>query len=485
MGVNAQSPRLNVVGIWIALAVLGLLLLFSLMLAGADWLGAGVILGGLVFLVLILRDVRLLAVIWLVGSPTIFVFPNNFLAALPFATVERLLFAALFGVMILARVFNRRPSVPFSFVEKTMLLFLVVLALSLASTLLDKTLPMVRMDVALFVQGYAMPMLSFFIARRLEWSERTLALILKLLVVAGVFLAIVGLLQHFLGFRLFVPTYMEVIHKGRITGTFASALEFGCVMSGFIVLTLLLFVRARDALQRSMLLAAAAVMLASLAFALTRAPIVALMIALGVLVIKDRRIRPLLLAGLVTGSALIIVAFIFVFDPSEFVRRATDMSPIYNRLALFATTVNMFVHNPILGVGFGRYGFADAKAAYITDFGPISAQWAADAGIPHFEYLHIAVLTGAFGGMLYLLVLYGSYRSLGDLITRPGVSSFKRDCALYIRAVFLVYLLNGLTADIGFFNYFGILVFFLIGILTVLREDADPAPRGAHHDARA
>ena len=62
---------------------------------------------------------------------------------------------------------------------------------------------------------------------------------------------------------------------------------------------------------------------------------------------------------------------------------------------------------------------------------------------------------------------------LRNTYKNPSSSQFKKDLALYMGGVFICFIVNGLFVDIGMFNYFFTLMYFLFGIMaaTTLKHE--------------
>jgi O-antigen ligase len=147
-----------------------------------------------------------------------------------------------------------------------------------------------------------------------------------------------------------------------------------------------------------------------------------------------------------------------------------------------ATAFNMFIHNPIFGLGFGRSTFLEAKMAYITSFGPVSPQFAVPVSIPHNEFLHILVLTGVVGFVPYLLILVNCARMLrraGQVVSEKAW--FAREFWPYLAGIYIILLINAASADVMWFSYLTTLHFFLFGVLanSLLEDGSAAAPARA------
>ncbi len=471
-------PRFNLARWFTFFGWIGLCLLLSLMIASQFWVGVLFILGALSLVALVLVDLRIAAVLWLIGIPSVFVFPNNLMKNLPFITVDRVLFMTLLGMLFVRAAFDKTRRQRLSRTEIFILVFLGIVLVSFLSTVPEKSLHLIRIDVGVFAQGYVMPLLAFFIARRVEWQERDISLIVCFFVIIGVYLTFVGVLQYFFGVTIFNIEYWKRIHEERVTGTFANASEYGAVMVAFLLLTLMLFVQQRSSAMRWLLAIASMVIFAGVLLSKTRAPSVGLLCALTFLYVADRRTRGPIVLVTALGTVALLVAAPFLGEEWRILQeRITETAPIYNRIALYATGLNIFIHNLLTGIGFGYYAFAEAKWDYLTSFGSVPAEFALSARPPHNEFLHVAVLTGLPGIVFFLLIFYSAYRRLQVARSDPTASPVCRDMALYATAILLTYLVNGLFVDLVYFGYFGILLFFLIGAVASLYSGPLKSPQ--------
>jgi O-antigen ligase len=359
--------------------------------------------------------------------------------------------------------------------EWVILGFVAVLTVSFLATVPFKDLNTIRNDLALLVQVYLMPWLSILIARRMEWTERDVVGVLRLLTIVGLLLVVIGILQYVFKIPLFKPLNMEVIHEGRTTGTFANAVEYGSVVGATAIMTMAQYVSARGAFFKGVLLSCAGAMVGAVILCLTRSPLVGLAVAFAYLFATDGRIRLLFAAGLIIGPAVAIVLVPVFVDVDALAARFGEVEPIYNRLALLATACKMILAHPILGVGFGRHAFAENSTDYLTGFGSVSAQWAAGVTIPHLEFLHIAVLTGLLGLGFYLWAWLELLRVGRQIYRDPVVSPFIRTAALYATAVLISVMANGLYVDFIAYNYCTAMAVLLMGIISAAARATAPA----------
>ncbi|MEQ8661723.1 MAG: O-antigen ligase family protein, partial [Gammaproteobacteria bacterium] len=432
---------------------------------------------------LLSRGVHFLAVLWIVGMPTLFVFPDRYLNAIPGMTSGRLLFLALIACLALARIFRRAAPVPLHRVEVFAAGYLAIAFLSFLSQLPFETFAGAKVNAALFLQGYMLPFGAFFVARRVAWTRARIEQLLWLLTLVGIFLSIVAVLQQYFGVSVFNPWHIEVINADRAGGTFGNSHELGAVVTSLMMIALLRAFHGGLPHGRVVFyLGAAALMAVALILTKTRGPWLAAMFAFAYLFIHDRRVRPLFIIvgglGVMAGIALLP----FLLDSAVWQQRIVELSPIYNRLTAYATALNALMHHPFYGMGFTDLAFQYAKDRYISDAGPISSYWVLNVGVPHNEFLFIALLTGLPGLTLYLLALGHVHGALARLRRRAGAALPGR-LALYADAVVIVFVINALLIDFGLLNYFTIMLYFLAGTAVGYGERDLAAPREGVHAA--
>ena len=244
--------------------------IFSLALGAGNLVVPIFILSLILLSVIVLFGPQLIATIWLVGSPTVFGFPNMILRPLPFVTMERLLLAILVGMVFLKFTFDKKESRKFVFLE---IVILVFLGYAFISLLINTTAERVSQDGWFFIQ-YALPMTAFIVSRRIHWSERGLKILLGLLTLAGVFLAVTGILQAFFGIDIFTMNYQSITqgHTGRAYGTFSNSHTYIATLVSFLILALLQYSLYRDVAVRFLLISAMAIIAVGIVLGQTRAP---------------------------------------------------------------------------------------------------------------------------------------------------------------------------------------------------------------------
>lgn len=471
-------------------------LVFSYLLSGGAWVLCGGLLGALLLLIGTLYAPKALTVLWLLGMPSVFVVLDAQVKAggIPIITADRGLMAALVLAMLLGLLLRRRQWPRLNGIEKWMMAMLLVVMLSFLSTVPRKSGHDLYQGIVLFIEGYVTPYAGYLLARSQTWSERDLRNLLKGLAVLAVYLAAVGAAQYFFGFLYLSPTYLGVgLDTDRAASGFGSPVEFGHVMACLTLLCLLLHTSTRDPGARALVLLAGVCAVAGVALSLTRACWLSASLALLYLFWNDPRVRRVLVTGALVAGIGLAIALPMVMRTQVFEQRLTELTPIYNRLALWSTAANMIAHNPVFGVGFGYRTFNDQKREYLVSFGPAAlGKYALQPGVPHNEFLHVFAMTGGVGFLAYTMVYVSALR-LTRRWTRgpPGATDAIADTptdtpteatgllarlAVYVQAMLVIFVVGGLVSEMWTFRYLLTLIFFMLGILA---SAAAPAAKAA------
>jgi O-antigen ligase len=100
----------------------------------------------------------------------------------------------------------------------------------------------------------------------------------------------------------------------------------------------------------------------------------------------------------------------------------------------------------------------------MTGIGSLTAQYAVFHGVPHNQYLHVAVLLGISGLILFLMILIRLVRLMFQIFHDKSETSLRRGLALYVGAIVIALMFNSFFSDTYLQDYFWVLAYFLAGI---------------------
>lgn len=333
----------------------------------------------------------------------------------------------------------------------------------------------VTTDLQLLIDAYVTPFLVYVLVRRIAADAPDARPFLFAVGLVGVGLAALGAAQMTLHRIPLVPASFVPIHVGRMTGPFYNAAEFGSVVSiGALAAALLASVE-RGPLRRAAATVAAAVCVGAAVASLTRAVWLGLVLATCVVAWRHRPSRGALRAVAVTAVVLAALVLPAVVTLDDVLERGAESKPVEIRLVSAMTAARMWIDRPLLGYGFGRWTYYENRGEHYTAFGDISAERGAVVGVPHDEFLHQLVLTGALGLACHVAIwtaaLWAGLAACGR--RRAEV----RALGALLLAAMTIYLVNGLFADLLFFPYLTTTVFLLFGAVRGLLDA--PRPQAA------
>ena len=428
----------------------------------------GVVAGGALALAwLVIARPRQAVALWMFAGPTLAgmisaLFPGNAVALTP----DRAIGLGL-GLLALVGMLAGRGK-PLDLIER---LWLGFGGVCLVSLLMTGGSPQffggMRADLTFLVLGYGLPAAGYFVSRRLAGDEPGARALLWSIALVGVVLALTGVLQVGASTTVFQSDRYLATTKDRAVGTVSSPGEYGLMLIAGICATTVLTLR-MGGIARATTGAVLGLMLVALVLCKTR---VFLGCGMAAAVVLGWRI-PALRRGLLIGGgailAIVVVAVPFLVDMAALERRMTELGPLYNRIALSSTAANAVVHNPIVGVGFGRNSFLLNKADYLTSMLGVPTYWAmSNVGVPHCEVLHLLFMVGLVGTIPWLMIWC---HSLKKAHATPRDGSLESDLAAVALACMASFLLTGLTLDTGMMYLSSLQMWVLLGVLAGMRD---------------
>lgn len=414
--------------------------------------------------------------VWIVGMSTVFPAGNEALEAVSVFTFDRvayLVVLALAGLWIASEpgVLRRLGAV-----EAMMALYAGIALLSWSTTLSAKTGVDLKRDIDLLLTSVAMPLTAFVVARHGGWSRsgatRSLWLVVALMTA---FLLAVALVQALYDWRFLVAEAHYQVHRGRTRGAFPNALPYAAVLGVLIPLAVVVSGREANAgRRRAMGIACAglaeALLLSQLRVAWLAVPVALLWLAL--VCVPIRRLALIVAAGFSLLVALALVGIDLrllagsggaLQQRNASVReRLEDAEPTYNRVAVYATALNMIRHRPWLGYGFGGRTFVRERDPFFTSCCGVSPEWAVTCQVPHNEVLNLLVLMGIAGLAAFVAMIVVLWRRL-TAVRRSGLDG-PIPLAAAAQAGILVLLVMGQLHDVMYLYTAQTLLFFTAGL---------------------
>ena len=247
-------------------------------------------------------------------------------------------------------------------------LMLLLILYAVASAAWSNTLTSHAPLFALLDRLGVVPFLLFLaapVAFRTQHQRRILAVGLLVL---GAYLGLITLFEAVHLNSLVVPKYILNpnlgLHAGRGRGPFLEAganglAMFECAVAAFLVASWWRDRRVRIAAGIVMVLCAAGVL-----FTLTRQTWVAAGAGAAAAMVSDRRLRPWLPITGIAAAVVVVLSLSVIPGLSQNVsKRASDQTPVWDRLNSDAAALRMVEARPAIGFGWGRFG-TDSRTYY-------------------------------------------------------------------------------------------------------------------------
>jgi O-antigen ligase len=271
--------------------------------------------------------------------------------------------------------------------------------------------------LAWFSRMFVIPLGLFVLLRRAALSDREMRALLLIVAALGVYMAVVSLLEVLNWRALIVPPWLADPELNATVGWeraggLAMQPEWNALDLSLTLCVLLLRLDQRMTRASAAWLAAGALSLLAIFFTYTRAAWAGLLVG-GVPLfwqMSGARGATTKRRAIFISCALGFAAFVLFF-PTEVLRsRAGDSGTVFFRFRVWAAGFDMLMTHPFFGVGFGQFGshvsyFLRELAWLPTPAGPNGAT------IAHNTFLSVAAELGLVGLVLYVLTIYGVFKS--------------------------------------------------------------------------
>ncbi len=231
------------------------------------------------------------------------------------------------------------------------------------------------------LNNFASTLILYFLIVHLVNSTKRLKITMYIILTLTIILAVQGIVQHFTGVGLGGQT-MTPSGRIRSLGIFSDPNDLGVAMLIMIPFIFLSYI------EKNKALAAAGIGLFAYALFLTLSR--GSMLSLGVIMILLLTKRYGKVVGIVSGT--VIIAVMYVFGPGRLAQLSVEDDSAFGRVEAWSTGLTLFVRHPIFGVGAQRF----------TDYHYLTA---------HNSFVLCASELGLFGVFPWLMLILLSMRN--------------------------------------------------------------------------
>jgi O-antigen ligase len=399
----------------------------------------------------------------------------------PDLTLPRLMLFLLLCYAFAVRVAGNVRFLPFSRLDKWMLINLLVMV---ASMMVYGSAAMVKTEAAplsLFVDGFLLPFIIYWIAKNFIYQEAEVRGLLWIFFIIGIYLSITAVFEIYGPKSLVWPKFIMDptirMHLGRARGPMLNAATNGAMIVFGFIAGLLLRSRSQGLTQHLITLL---LFLFPLSVFLTRTRAVWLAFLLVIIIMgvfAPGRFLPRWRYLLVPLAVLMVIAGI---KAESFMSRSRaeggvmQISPITDRVALAQIAYRMALVRPIFGFGLGR--FHRHSPEFLGKIGSLvkPTEYAA-AHVQHNLFLSTLVDTGLIGifALLFLFWIIWRY-SLWLFRLLPDDGFLSKSFVVFFWAALGSYAVATMFILPSYFLVFNAQFYALVGVVAGMYERRAP-----------
>ncbi len=420
--------------------------------------------GGAAFTIMALKNPLFGVLFWISVSPLLNVYAKfKFGPGIPALTGDRLCLLVLAFALVL---WAKRPSKAASLNAIPVLIVLFVICMLPAVARAKE----IKAGAQVLVDSYLAPMTLFFFARRWIQDRTVLRKALIAILIVGTYFAVLGVPEYFTARNFFTwsgkPAWVEEgLGVARIQGPSRSPAEYGLTVALASYVAVVLAVWERNRARQVLYMVLLALFAAVIYMTLRRGVYIGWILGMLTLGVFSPRSRRVIVPGLIVGVILSGVFIDQIMRSSIFTERIAYKDPVYQRLVLNATSVEIIKDRPWFGLGIGKFG--ESIGSYVTAYKGISAHYASGLPSPHNSYFRIVTEAGLVGftpfAMLLLALGWFTYRAYRRT---PADGVTGRDTIALFWAFAFAHLMQASSTDAFLYcPYLNAMVFFLAGAI--------------------
>ncbi|MBZ0270295.1 O-antigen ligase family protein, partial [bacterium] len=410
------------------------------------------------------------------------------LPAFPDLYPARIASMLLFLIFFVQLLLGMRRAPKLGAIEKTMLIFLVIMIISILTSGQKKWLMLMR--------GYMYPFLFFYFARAVVRSTSQMKIVFSYLAFVGIYFAVMGIFEKMHWYGLVWPRFIvdpTLADHGltrlgfRVRGIFLQPAVLGCVMTiGFFPAWHYLS-RARGIFPMIVRLILLVTTPMTIFFTQTRSVYLGFALTLLISAGMSRKFRPLAVGLILAAGVGVMANWDNLSGEDREKGGMGTMNTVEYRVMLLYETAEIFMDEPLFGVGFMNFEEAALQRRKPRDvpfFGHV------DHGVGGIAVSHNILVTiiaeqGLTGIVPYVLIFVLMLRRAKAVYRRfPKKGLVSRDYVVCVWCAIAAYIANSMFLEMRYFEYVNVLFFFLIGGMIGLDEAMQERPQEVPEAAR-
>ena len=323
----------------------------------------------------------------------------------------------------------------------------------------------------LWSKSYLIPYATFFLAKNIVVSTSRIRLVLLLLLILSIYYNITSIAEKLDIGALLWPKYMLADHeifKGRSSGPFRQAPLFGTIIGMLLPIHLYFIASVRSNLTKLFLYISLGLGFAGLYFTYTRGSWLAGIVALGAVVLLNRRQYFRMVAPLLIIVPFLAIMFLGIGQDEFLKERVENDNTLDSRVGTLATALRVWQSEPVFGVGFFQYRNVRSDFVHALEVPVLGVIQFNDFRHNSIHDIYFGPLAeeGLFGASLQFGIYFLILRAFRQKFAwRSRSDHFATLIMPILAGMFLGYLVGGIAIDYRFFSIPGTLFFMCAGIL--------------------
>jgi len=391
-------------------------------------------------------------------------------STLPDISLDRLLFVFMISIFIIEFLAKNRPVFSLTKVEYSMLLFCLIAIISMICT--DSIVKEGgKLAIGELLTGYITPFSMFFISQNVYDTTAKRQGFLKFFIFIGIYLSFTAIFEHLGVNKLVFPKYILDadfgIHFGRARGPFCQAAVNGTVL-GFVFSSIFyfLFNPERGKVWRLCSMLLLAITPLAIFFTYTRAPWLSALLSFTIIAFftfrQSQKAFIIILVAFCLLAVFIAPSFLDYNTVTTAHERFGHETPVYARISLYVAYINMFINNPVFGVGFNK--FSDNAPGYFADVEGLPFQYTELK--EHDTFAGVLAEMGLVGITLiliiYISILLTSIRLYKNLSAHNPEA---RSIVVVFWGFMAVFVVNSVFIEMRYFEFVNSAFFIFAGII--------------------
>jgi len=381
---------------------------------------------------------------WLLLSPLFSIDSLSFLRinTHPILTFDRVIIGALILFVLVEVAFKRRSLLPINKLEKTMVLFSLIIIFSIITKTTVKT-----SGARVFIDSYMYPFIIYFLSKNLISNEKNFNRFINSLVIIGSYISLMGIYEYIIG-RDILPSQVGLVERAgwvRVNGPYNIDSTFGVNVAFFFMIILFKFITSKKIkiknINRVFYFLLLCISTLGLSFNFYRGIWISFLAGIFSFFVIRRKGLGKLIYSILLLTILLMPIFEKISNTRLYQNRILNMNTIESRLAKYKRAYEYFKRSPFNGVGFENYPETE-----------------------HNYYIYVLCETGIIGivslVILISMIIFYNYKYL-----KGAKTYLDKEFSAITSAIVIIFLVSWASQNLGYYAHINTNFYAILGVV--------------------